>query len=79
MTERISVGLVRVGHFAGGPVIVVGQVAEVGADIVGDLQRVEARIVGEQAAVVGGDVEAGVAASMARNRPRKFSQIGSGL
>ena len=54
-------GLGRVGHFARGPVVVIAEVLEMGADLVRHLEGVQRRIEGEEAAVVGGDVQAGVA------------------
>src|ERR1019366_330496 len=53
--------LVRVGHFARGPVIVIAEVLEIGADLIGYLEGVQTLIQGEEAAVVGGDVQAGIA------------------
>ncbi len=53
--------LVRVGHFARGPVVVIAEVFEIGADFVRHLEGVQRWIGGEEAAVVGGDVQAGVA------------------
>ena len=52
--------LVRVGHFARGPVIVIAKVLEMGANLVRHLEGVQRRIGGEEAAVVGGDVQAGI-------------------
>jgi len=52
--------LVRVGHFARGAVIVIAKVLEMGADLVRHLKSIERRIGGEEAAVVGGDVQAGI-------------------
>ncbi len=53
--------LVGVGHFAGGAVIVIAEVLEMGADLVRHLEGVQRRVGGEEAAVVGGDVQAGIA------------------
>ena len=53
--------LVRVGHFARGPVIVIAEVLEIGADFIGYLEGVQTLIQGEEAAIVGGDVQAGIA------------------
>ena len=50
-----------VGYLAGGAVVVVAQFLEMGADLVRHLEGVQGRIGGEEAAVVGGDVQAGVA------------------
>ena len=50
-----------VGHLAGGAVIVIAQFLKMGADFVWDLEGVQGRIEGEEATVVGGDVQAGVA------------------
>ena len=61
MSERDFGVLVGVGHFARGAVIVIAQVLEMGADLVRHLEGVQRRIGGEEAAVVGGDVQAGVA------------------
>jgi hypothetical protein len=52
--------LVRVGHFARGAVIVIAKVLEMGADLVRHLEGVQRRMGGEEAAVVGGDVQAGI-------------------
>jgi hypothetical protein len=52
---------VGLGYLAGGPEIVFAEVAEEGADIVRDLQCIEAGIAGEEAAIVCGDFEAGIA------------------
>ena len=51
----------RLGSLLGGSVVVGGQFLEAAADLVGHVQRVEAGVVGEEAAVVGRDVEARVA------------------
>jgi hypothetical protein len=56
--------LVRVGHFARGPVIVIAEVLEMGADLVRHLEGVQRRIGGEEAAIVGGDVQAGIGCIM---------------
>ena len=48
-------------HLACGAEVVGGEVAEQGANVVGDLQRVEPLVMGEEAAVVGGDFQAAVA------------------
>ena len=53
-------GLGGVGDFVGGAVIVIAEVLEMGADFVRHLEGVQRRIGGEEAAVVGGDVQAGV-------------------
>jgi hypothetical protein len=53
--------LVRVGHFARGPVIVIAKVLEMGADPVLHLEGVQRRIEAEEAAVAGGDVQADIA------------------
>ena len=52
--------LVRVGQFARGAVIVIAEVLEMGADLVRHLEGVQRRIGGEEAAVVGGDVQGGI-------------------
>ena len=52
---------VGVGDLAGGAVVVVAEFLEMGADFVGDLERVQRGVGGEKPAVVGGDVQAGVA------------------
>jgi hypothetical protein len=52
--------LVRVGHFARRTVIIVAEVLEMGADLVRHLEVVQTLIQGEEAAVVGGNVQAGV-------------------
>jgi hypothetical protein len=49
-----------VGYFACGPIVIVAQFLEMGADFVGHLEGVQGWIEGEEAAVVGGDVQAGV-------------------
>ena len=48
------------GHLARGAAIEVAQFLEMSADLVRDLEGVQRRIGGEEAAVVGGDVQAGV-------------------
>src|ERR1035441_3247317 len=53
--------LVRVGHFARGPVIVIAEVLEIGADFIGYLEGVQTLIQGKEAAIVGRDVQAGIA------------------
>ena len=53
--------LARVGHFGRGAVVLVAEVLELGADLVQHLEGVQGRIEGEEASVVGGDVQAGVA------------------
>ena len=61
INDRADFGvLVRVGHFARGPVIVIAKVLEMGADLVRRLEGVQRRIGGEEAAVVGGDVQGGI-------------------
>ena len=50
-----------VGHFARGAIIVVAQFLEMGADLVRYLEGVQPRVEGEEAAVVGRDVQPGVA------------------
>ena len=50
-----------VGHLAGGAVIVVAQFLEMGADLVRHLEGVQGGIEGEEAAVIGGDIQSGVA------------------
>jgi len=50
-----------VGHFARGAVVVLAEFLEMGADFVRDLEGVQPGVGGEEAAVVGGDVQAGVA------------------
>ena len=70
--------LVRVGHFAGGAVIIIAEILEMGADLVRDLEGVQRRIGGEEAAIASGDVEAGIAVIMNCplsfwNRPRTAS------
>ena len=72
-------GLVRIGDGAGGAEIVVGEIAEVAADFVRDVQGVESLIMGEEAAVVGGIFSPALPLSTERKRPRKFSQTGRGL
>ena len=52
---------VGVGHFAREPVIVIAQILEMTAELVGHLEGVQRRIGGEETAVVGGDVQADVA------------------
>ncbi len=56
--------LSSVGYLAGGAVIVVAQVLEMGADLVGHLEAVQGRVRGEKAAVVSGDVKAGVGSKL---------------
>ena len=53
--------LVSFGYFARGAVIVIAEVFEIGADLVGHLEGVQRRVGGEEAAVVSGDVQSGVA------------------
>ena len=61
INDRADFGvLVRVGYFARGPVIAIAKVLEMGADLVGHLKGIERRMGGEEAAVVGGDVQAGI-------------------
>ena len=61
INDRADFGvLVRVGHFARGPVIVIAKVLEMGANLVRHLEGVQRRIGGEEAAVVGGDVQGGI-------------------
>ena len=80
VNDRADFGvLVRVSHLARGRVIVIAKVLEIGADPVRDPEAVQTLIQGEEAAVVGGDVRAGVAFAMARKRPPKLSQAGFGL
>ena len=72
--------LISFRHFARGAVIVIAEVLEMGADLIRHLEAVQTFIQGEEAAVVGGDVQApALPSSMARNRPRKLSQTGFGL
>jgi len=59
-------------------VVEIAQLAEVGADFIGDLQAVQERIVGEQPAVVGVDAKAALPRLMAWNSPQKLSQMGRG-
>jgi hypothetical protein len=62
INDRADFGvLVSFGHFARGPVIVIAEVLEIGADFVRDLEAVQTLIQGEEAAIVGGDVQAGIA------------------
>ena len=62
VNDRADFGvLVPFGHFARGAVIVIAEVLEMGADLVRHLEGVQRRIGGEEAAVVGGDVQAGIA------------------
>ena len=78
--DRADFGvLVSFGHFAGGAVIVITEVLEMGADFVGNLEAVQTLIQGEEAAVVGGDVQAGVAFVNGAEQARKLSQSGCGL
>ena len=65
-------GLGRIRDFAGRAVIVFAEVAEKCADIVRDTQRVEDGIRREQAAVVGGDFQLGVAGI---DRPEKAPEV----
>jgi hypothetical protein len=44
----------------GGPLIVIVEVLEMGADLVRHLEGVQRRVGGEEAAIVGGDVQAGI-------------------
>jgi hypothetical protein len=61
VNDRADFGvLVSFGYFARGTVIVVAEVLEMGADFVRKLEGVQRRVGGEEAAVVGGDVQAGV-------------------
>jgi hypothetical protein len=61
VNDRADFGvLVRVGDFARGAVIVIAEVLEMSADFVRHLEGVQRRIGGEEAAVVGGDVQAGI-------------------
>ena len=61
INDRADFGvLVRVGHFARGPAIVIAEVLEMGADLVRHLEGVQRRIGGEEAAVVSGGVQAGI-------------------
>jgi hypothetical protein len=61
INDRADFGvLVRVGHFARGPAIVIAEVLEMGADLVRHLEGVQRGIGGEEAAIVGGDVQAGI-------------------
>ena len=52
--------LVGIRHLARGAAIIIAQVLEMGADLVGHLEGVQGGVEGEEAAVVGGDVQAGV-------------------
>jgi len=59
--DRADFGvLVRVGHFAGGAVIVIAEILEMGADLVRHLEGVQRRVGGEEAAVVSGHIQAGI-------------------
>ena len=59
--KEIGRKLVRVGHLAHGAVVVIAEVLEIGADLVRYLEAVQTLIQGEEAAIVGRDVQAGVA------------------
>ena len=65
INDRTDFGvLVRVRHFARGPTIVIAEVLEKGADFVRHLKGVQRRISGEEAAIIGGDDQSGIACIM---------------
>ena len=65
MTEDIDIdqlppGLVLGSHQTGGAVVILSQIVKVATDLIGQMQRVENRIFGEQPPVIGRNVETGV-------------------
>src|ERR1022692_4212312 len=62
VNDRADFGvLISFRYFARGAVIVIAEVLEMGADLIRHLEAVQTLIQGEEAAVVGGDVQAGIA------------------
>ena len=78
-TLREWIVLVRVGHFARGPVIVIAEVLGMGADTVRHLEGVQRRIGGEEAAVVGGDIQTGVAFVNGAEQAAEVEPDGAGV
>ena len=75
----ISAGIFRVSRFARGPVIVIAEVLEMGADLVRHLEAVQTLIQDEEAAVVGGDVEAGIAFVNGAEQAAEVESDGPGI
>jgi hypothetical protein len=68
-----------IGHRARGPVIVIAEVLEIGTDFVRHLEGVQRRIGGKEAAVVGGDVQAGIAFVNGAEQAAEVELDGSGI
>jgi hypothetical protein len=65
INDRVDFGvLVRIGHFARGLSIIISEVLQIGADLVQHLDSVQRRVGAEEAAIVRGDVQAGVGCIM---------------